>query len=392
MRVCVAGAAALLGVLFGAVSARAAGNGVALDQFEAAPPGDTFFGVPSPHAQGNFVPRALAYFDYASQPLRIAEGDNHASVVGGQAMLHIAASLSIQDRLLISASLPIAVAQNGDSPTVRGTKLSSPTSAQVGDLRVGLRVRMVGDDGDAFQLGVGLNLHTPTAPAGSFTGEGVVRAAPQLLFGGRFRAGPTWVWSAAIGAMIRPTTNPSTITYGGGIAASLFDDRLQIGPEAYASTPLQTGAFTLDEDVDIPANTQTNAEILLGVRTRLFRGLVIGCAVGPGLTKAIGTPEFRFVGTLGWAPGLSKPEGTPATTGDTDGDGIPDVRDACPYAFGPKDTNPKKNGCPVIDDDEDGVPDDEDACHGKYGPRSKDPKKNGCPVALPPPPPAKAPR
>ncbi|MFT3776537.1 MAG: thrombospondin type 3 repeat-containing protein [Minicystis sp.] len=393
MRVCVACAASLLGVLLASASARAAGNGVALDQFEAAPPGDTFFGVPSPYARGNFVPRGLAYFDYASQPLRLTEGEGHATVVGRQAMLHLGASLAIQDRLLVSAVLPLAVIQNGGSPTVRGTTLQSPTKAQVGDLRLGLRVRMVGEDGDAFQLGVAFNLHTPTAPSGSFAGEGTVRAAPQLLLGGRFRAGTTWVWSAAIGAMIRPSTLPSTLTYGGGIAATLFGETLQLGPEFYASTPLQDGAYNLNESVKVPANIQTNAELLLGVRARIFKGLVAGWAVGPGLTKAVGTPELRFVGSIGWSPGLARPEAAQAAHGDTDGDGISDAFDACPYAFGPKDKkNPKKNGCPVIDDDEDGVPDDEDACPGKYGPKSKDPKKSGCPVVLPPAPAPRAPR
>jgi hypothetical protein len=392
MRVSVACAAGLLGVLLGIGNAQAAGSGIALDQFEPAPPGDVFFGVPSPYAYGNFVPRALAYFDYASQPLRLTQGTTHATVVGRQAMLNLGLSLSIQDRLLLSIFLPAALSQNGDSPKVSGATLPSPTKAQIGDLRLGARVRMIGDDGDPFQLGVAFNLFTPTAPGGSFAGEGTVRMAPQAIAGGRFYKGVPWVWAAELGFMIRPSVNPSTITYGGGIAISIFHDTLQVGPELYASTPLQTGSFNLSDTVKIPANIQTNAELLLGVRARIFKGLLISWAAGPGITKAVGTPEFRFVGSLGWSPGLTAPKAAQAANGDTDGDGIPDELDACPYAFGPRSKDLKKHGCPVIDDDEDGVPNDEDACPNVYGHKNKDPKKNGCPVVLPQPAEPKAPR
>src|SRR6185295_5098064 len=97
-------------------------------------------------------------------------------------------------------------------------------------------VRLVGDDEDAFQLGVGGNLYTPTAPSGGFTGEGAVRLQPQLLAGGRFKAGIHWVYSAFGGFMVRPSHNPTMVVYGAGFAASLWDDRLQIGPEVYGGT------------------------------------------------------------------------------------------------------------------------------------------------------------
>ena len=82
----------------------------------------------------------------------------------------------------------------------------------------------------------------------------------------------------------------------------------------------------------------------------------MGWGVGPGLTQAIGTPALRFVGSLGWTPGLERPGAAITPTTDTDGDGIPDIYDACPYAYGPKSDDPKHNGCPVVDDDEDGIP------------------------------------
>lgn len=399
MRSCVASATSLLGVFLLSSVALAqatqgsASTGAALDQYEPTAPGDTFFAVPSPYARGHLVPRALAYWDYASQPLKLTQAGKSANVVGRQALLHIGASFTVQERLLIQLVMPVAVIQNGDSPTVSGSPLTSPAKAEVGDLRLGLRVRIVGEDDDPFMLGVGMNLHLPTAPAGSLIGDGMVREAPQLLMGGRFHAGIDFVWSAYAGAMIRASANPTTVTYGAGFAASLFQDTIQFGPEFFASTPVQDATLSLSSDVKIPANVATNAELLFGARVRMIRGLMVGWAAGPGLTRAVGTPELRFVGSIGWSPGPTR-AAAPSPYADTDGDGIADRWDACPNAFGPESKNPKKTGCPLVDDDEDGIPNSEDACPNEYGHSSTDKKKNGCPSTLPPSakPPAPAPK
>jgi OmpA-OmpF porin, OOP family len=393
MRSCVAAATALFGILItcavpaqaqtnGATDQPEIGTGIALDQFEPTAPGDTFFGVPSAYARGHLIPRALAYFDYASQPLKLTQGSNSATVVGRQGILHIGASFAIQNRLLITALLPVAVAQNGGSPTVQGVKLDSPAKAEVGDLRFGARVRMIGENDDVFQLGIGLNAYFPTAPKGSLIGEGTVRMAPQLLLGGRFHAGLDFLWVAAAGAMIRASSNPSALTYGAGFAATMFNETLQFGPEIYAATPLQEGQFSLTDQVKIPANVATNAELLFGIRVRMLKGLMIGWAAGPGLTRAIGTPTLRFVGSIGWSPALEQMG--PQTDPDSDGDGLPDRVDACPHAYGPASRDRSKSGCPITDDDEDGVPNDEDACPHEYGKPSPDKKQNGCPVKLAP--------
>jgi OmpA-OmpF porin, OOP family len=382
MRSCIAGAGAAAALLLAAPGAIAAGStGIALDRLDPAPAGDTFVGVPSPFARGNLVPRGLVMFDSASQPLRLEQPSGTAGVVTQQAFLHINASFAVQDRLLISALLPVALIQGGDDPAVRGVTLMSPSSAQIGDLRLGARVRMFGDDDDPFQLGVGLNIHLPTGKAGSFVGEGSVRAAPHLAAGGRFSLGVPFVWSAFGGAMVRSSVNPSLLTYGAGLAVALLDDRLQLGPEIYAATPLQEGTFQLTDAVKIPSKISTSAELLVGARARLFGGLSIGLAAGPGIGQAIGTPSFRFAGSLGWAPGgPSRAKEGPI---DADGDGLLDAADACPYAAGPKSEDPKKSGCPVLDDDEDGIPNGDDACPDKYGPKSADAKTNGCPPPKP---------
>ncbi|MFS8071462.1 MAG: OmpA family protein, partial [Byssovorax sp.] len=370
-------AALATAALLGATPARAQSpGGIALNQLDPTPAGDTFFAVPSPFASGHLVPRAFAMFDYAASPLTVSTGATTSSVVSSQGFLHIGASLALFDRLLLSAALPVAVVQSGDSPTIDGVTLASPSSAAVGDLRLGARVRMLGEDDTPFQIGLGAYLFAPTAPSDTFTGEGALRLEPHLAVGGRF---PRFVWSASIGAMLRGSDNPSVLTYGAGAALSLFDDRLQVGPEVFASTPLQEGFLQVSESKLISRGRATNAELLLDVRGRLVGGLWIGAAAGPGLSSAIGTPVFRALGTLGWSPPAAhRAQVDEKPTSDTDEDGILDIKDACPVAFGPASADPKRNGCPAQDRDEDGIADLDDACPDERG-NDSNPARRGCP-------------
>jgi hypothetical protein len=352
----------------------------AIDQLEPAPAGDVFVGVPSPYARGDLVPRVVAMFEYARDPLRLVQTTGTTNVVDSQAFVDVNASFTVQDRLLVSALLPIAVAQHGQGASVSGQPLAPPDEAAIGDLRLGLRVRMIGADDGPIQAGVGAYLHLPTGKSGGFVGEGTVREVPHGAVGGRFLAGVPFLWTASVGVLVRDSSNPSTLTYGAGLAAALLAERLRLGVEVYASTPLEDGTYALSSTVNVPDRSATNAELLASANGRVIGGLVVGVAGGPGLTDAPGTPAMRLVGTLGWSP---EPGAKLDTPGDTDGDGISNADDACPYAFGPRSADPKKNGCPIVDDDEDGIPNDEDACPDKYGPRTADRKTNGCPKAGP---------
>ncbi len=365
-------------------------NNIALDQFDPSPAGDQFFGLPSPFAHGRVDPRAYVAVDYADQPLRIQGSGTNNAIVGAQMFLHVAASLALFDRGLLSVSLPIAVMQSGDSLTVGSSSVAAPTSASLGDLRIGARVRIVGENEGVAQFGVGGYVYVPTGALdgnGSYTGDGSARVAPQLLFGGRYRysSALSFVYTAMGGISIRSSKNPTAMTYGAGVAALLAKDTLQVGPEFYAATPIMPGSFTLAPGEKIALNEDTNAELLIGARWRFFEGLTIGAAGGPGLSKAIGTPAFRFTGMIAWAP-VSKSSAVPdEDKDDSDNDGIGNTTDACPYAAGVASPNAKKHGCPVIDDDDDGIPNDDDLCPNDYAKPNESAERKGCPTPPPPP-------
>lgn len=349
-------------------------GGYALDQLDPAPAGDDFFGVQSAATPGHLVPRAYLMFDYAKNPLLL--GTNEA-IVGSQAFLRGDFSLTLKDRLMLSVDLPIAVAQSGDSPTVRGVTLASPHGAGLGDLRMGARVRLFGDDRSPFQIGVGTDVFFATAKSDTYAGEGAMRVAPYAALSGRVDGHvASFLWTASGGGMLRGGGNPHSITYGAGAAVSFLNDAIQLGPEVYAATQIGDGAPLTSPRITVEAASKTSLELLGDVKAR-YGGLFAGFGAGPGLSKGIGTPTYRIVGTIGWAPlPARKVEIDP----DADKDGIPIPADACPDQAGPANDDPAKNGCPPPDRDGDKVPDTLDACPSLPGRANADPTRNGCPA------------
>ncbi|WP_437297179.1 OmpA family protein [Sorangium sp. So ce426] len=377
----ICGAAALAAAAWAApASAQEAGpaRGLALNRFSPAPAGDRMFGVPSPYAaspnqDGSATLHVMLLGDYAHNPLVLTRqgSDEHlGAIVGHQLFLHLNSSLTLWDRLHVNVDLPLAVLQQGDSPAAEGLSFRSPSDVQLGDLRVGLRLRLVGDYFDPFQLAVGGFVWVPTGDRdGSFVGEESVRGLPQILAGGRI---PGFVWSAAAGVDLRPAQTFAQVRQGlmfnGGAGVGLLlgsEEQLQIGPEATVSTVLED-----------PEARNTNVEALLGLRYRFaptLRDFELGVAAGPGFTSGIGTPDFRAVAMLAYSPEVRRADP------DRDKDGIVNEKDACPDVPGVGDPDPKKNGCPPADRDEDGFLDRVDACPDTPGIANDDPKKHGCP-------------
>jgi outer membrane protein OmpA-like peptidoglycan-associated protein len=322
--------------------------------------------------------------DYAHNPLKLYSVPNdtdRGAIVGSQLFLHLNASLALWNRLNLDVSLPLAVFQNGDDPSAGGVSFQSPTSAQLGDLRFGLRARLLGEYDDPFQLAVGGYLWAPTGAKNSFVSSGEVRGLPQLILGGRINN--RFVWSTATGVEFRGASSfanvdqGSMFKWGAGFGVLLLENRhLQIGPEAY-------GGLTLR---DVQKHT-TNAEILLDARYRVIDDLEIAAGAGPGLTSGVGTPDFRALLSVAYTPEqkrapIAAPPPPPPAPADRDHDGILDSDDACPDVKGVADEDPKKNGCPPpepVDTDGDGIFDPQDACPAEKGVADEDPKKNGCP-------------
>ncbi len=370
----------------------------ALERFQPSVAGDALFGVASPGVSGHLVPRAKAVVDFGLLPLSVEENGTRSAIVSQQTYLHLNASLALWDRLLVSLDMPFALAQGGDNPTVAGVSFASPQSAEVGDLRLGARVRLFGEERGAFQVGLNGYLYAPTGPDGSYAADGAVRGEPQLVMGGRV---DRLLYAVSVGTTLRASARPHTFDARAGAAVVFGKDFLQLGPELTLSTPFSNEILVDTDTTRIETASPVSAELLLGAKLRPLPFLVVGAAAGPGLTQGYGTPVFFAVGSIGYEPLASSPPAK-AKDKDTDGDGISDKPDACPQVKGPKSDDPRKNGCPKDPDprrdeqsknaappepapapepdrDADAIPDKTDACPDEPGKPDEDPKQNGCP-------------
>jgi OOP family OmpA-OmpF porin len=378
LRQCIQGAAAaaLASLLAATPSSAEPPPSLALNRFDPAPAGDRMFGVESPFVAGHLVPHLMVLGDYAHNPLVLStrsSGDQVATVVANQLFLHLNGSFALWNRLNINLDIPVALLQSGDlkdgkSLSSGTTTITSPTSAQFGDLRLGARYRILGDYHDMFQLAAGGYLWFPTGASDSYVSDGTVRGRLEAIAGGR---GDRLVWAGSVGADIRgsktfaATDQGTNLRLGGGVGFLLGEGRrLQLGPEFMM-------AMTVAGSVD---KRNINAELLVDARYRITDDLEIGAGVGPGLSAGIGTPDVRGVLMVAYTPDQKLPPK------DADGDGIIDEKDACPTEKGVADLDMKKHGCvPPKDKDKDGILDEVDACPEEAGPAHDYPKWNGCP-------------
>ncbi len=356
--------AAVLGSIAG-VAAPAAADDLAINRFYPAPAGDRLFGAQSAFVNGDLTPHAALIVDYAHNPLvlrRRSTDEALGAVVSNQLYLHLNGSMALFERLLLNVDVPVALFQNGENPT-NTLGITSPSGADFGDLRLGLRLRVLGDYDSLFQLAIGGYVWLPTG-TGAFVTDATARGLPQVILGGMH---DRFVYSVAIGPEIRKDQNyfdnvllGTTFVSNGGIGFLFGEERnFQIGPE-----------FNVTASMRETTRQSLNAEALLGAKYRFAESLEAGVAVGAGLASGIGTPDVRVIGSIAYTPRW-KPK-------DTDQDGIVDKEDACVDVKGVKHPDSKKNGCPS-DRDDDTILDVQDACPDVKGVASADAKKNGCP-------------
>jgi len=423
--------------LVGSASLASAEPTLPLDRFEPAPPGDRLLVTPDPGVAGRLAPAIGACVGYAEQPLRIAEGselDAGHALVDHQLTFHAAASLAVRDHLLLDLDLPAVLAQDGEP----AGELPAAEGAALGDLRLGARLALLRQRGALPGAAAALTAWLPTGNAENYAGSTAGRYAVTVAVGGAH--GP-WAWGSSLAARYQEPpaaydrARDSELFATAGVAWRA--GRIAIGPEAFGST-----LVTYDDGWF--RDPSTHLEVLAVARAR-HRGLEVTLAGGPGLGVGIGTPAYRLIFGLGYAPPGSRevrPElgaeapavaaepareaapavaaapaaaapslepaaaaaspaaapaagvaaaappragSTPAAAAtrpaDGDRDGIFDGDDRCPEVAGPPSADPDRHGCPR-DADGDGILDADDACPNQPGVASTEPAARGCPTAV----------
>jgi outer membrane protein OmpA-like peptidoglycan-associated protein len=385
---------ALAASLAAVASAQRAEPGFALNRFEPSSRGSDWFGLESLDLRGNGRVSAGVVVDLAHKPLVLYDesGDELASVILDQVFMHPGLALNVMERLRLSASLPLLIVQSGESASAGSTLLQAGQKSSPGDLRAGVDVGVFGEHAESLRLAAGMHVYAPTGERSAYTSDAAWRLMPVL-----HAAGDRGMlhYAARLGFMLRPdraglggTPTGSEALAGASVGVGLLGNSLLVGPELYGRTIVSEPSAVLGRGT-------TPLELLLGAHYRLPSGFHVGIGFGPGLSRGMGTPQFRGVAALEWrqdvrvlpqreAPRLAfRPVVVP---GDADGDGIYDPEDACPTEHGVPDMDPDRHGCPPqksFDRDQDGINDRKDACPDEAGVPSGDPARHGCP--LPPP-------
>jgi outer membrane protein OmpA-like peptidoglycan-associated protein len=348
-------------------------RGFAVDRFDPSERGSDWFALESLDLRGGARPAFGLVLDYGYRPLVLygSDGDVRVSVLRNQTILHAGGNIVLAERLRLSADLPIAVYDHGRSAGAGNTFYEGPAdSAGIGDVRLGADLRLAGEYGSPFTVALGAHVYIPTGSRSDFTSDGSVRVEPRLMAAGTVGL---FTYAARAGVMYRSLDGTfagqdigSELTFGASAGLRLGTDRVTLGPEVMGSTVLR----------DFFAKRDTPVEVLLGAHVKLPAGFRLGAGGGPGISRGIGEPAVRVLGSLEWSA-------EPPLAGDRDHDGILDPDDACPNAPGIRTDDPATNGCPVTvlpDRDQDGVPDASDACPDVRGIATDDPKTNGCPA------------
>jgi outer membrane protein OmpA-like peptidoglycan-associated protein len=371
--------------------AQTAAPGFALDRFEPSERGSDWFTADSMDFRGHLRPAAGIVADWARKPLvtYTPEGSERTVLVSDQFIAHAGGALVAWDRVRFALDLPVALYQSGDDAFAAGSFFRAPSGASIGDLRLAVDAVALGRYRDPVNVGGGVQLYVPTGDRDSFTGDGKVRIVPHVLVAG---ATGMFEYAGQLAIAYRAQNDPfagsamgSEIRLGAAAGVRAFDGKLVAGPEMWLSTGIE------DADAFFARRT-TPFELLFGAHYAFDPDWRVGAGVGPGLTRAFGTPQVRFVVSIEYAPAFREPpppppppepvKEAPPPPPDRDNDGIVDAEDACPDVPGVKTDDPKTNGCPP-DRDHDGIIDAEDACPDTPGVKTDDPKTNGCP---PPPP------
>lgn len=274
-------------------------RGYGMNRFEPSSPSSRWFTLESLDDSGMLTPSAkiVGDFNHAPQKLYAIDGTHH-TLVDHQLALHLGASLVWKERFRLGLSLPLYVSQKGETVERFDGTYVGPKGAGIGDLRIGAEARIVGDPSVPFRLGVAFRFWAPTGSPEKYTGDGKYKLEPRVDAAGELGL---FEYAASVGYLRRGrhktyvlTPIGDEISFGVAGGIRLLDDALLLGPELRA-------AVAVSDTGEIYEKNTLFASLLVGGHYRLS-DLNFGLAAGPGLSHAAGTPKFRALASVEWAP------------------------------------------------------------------------------------------
>ena len=296
--------------------------------------GGTFVSLLEADPGPAWTPRAALTLGTATELVNINQNGVVTALVDDVTRADLGVSLPLGDHLRVAATAPAIWRVDYDG-IPRGPALGHPTAA--------VSVHTRGDLQHAWQ--VDLTSASPTSPAADWllADPGAIgltwaveKRRHDLLLGGNL--GGSWRGTTEL-----PGVTVSRQLHYGGAVAWEPDDRVLFSGELFGRTPMATGT----------GRAGWPAELLLSAGLRDAHGWMLRAGGGMGITKGVGSPNWRALLML---------QRTAGAPGDRDGDGIANLRDWC--AGRPEDPDGWRDadGCPDLDNDSDGIVDAADAC------------------------------
>jgi OmpA-OmpF porin, OOP family len=378
-------------------AAQTTARAFALDRFEPSERGSEWFVEDTLDLRGHLRPALGLVLDYGYKPYVLINPDGSAntSIIADQLFVHVGGSVVLFSRLRLGVNVPVLLTQDGSETggVVDGQRVVGATGGGIGDVRLAADLRIVGAYGEPFTLAAGGRLWLPTGDSTKYLGDGEVRLGPQVQAAGDIGA---FVYAASLAFVYRADSSGfaghptgSEAAFGAAAGVRALRARLVVGPEIWGTTVLAGGGAVF--------GARTTPLALLAGAHYTAGDFRFSAGLGPGLSRAAGTPVFRALASIEYAPAFVPPAAPadptpfappppipapapPPLAADRDGDGVPDGEDACPDAAGVHTEDPKTTGCPPDPDrDKDGVANEADACPDVAGPKSDDPRTTGCP-------------
>ncbi len=298
-------------------------------------------------------------FHYTDDPLVYLVGEEQQALVRSIAEADLVGGWAF-GRARIGFVIPLYLYASGDPGTATG----------LGD--VGLDGRLTLLDGEAAPVDVALQ--------GRITGP---TATVDLPLG---NPGVGWEISAIASKVVGPVLLAANLGTTGGPVADLenvslndaFSARAAVGYDLVenAGITAELASLVSYRSLDNPAANPTEA--LLSAWGRPSGDVIVRGGVGTGLTSGIGSPDFRALVGVSYAPRPAPPE--PQVV-DTDGDGFLDPDDGCPSEPEDVDQWQDLDGCPDPDNDGDGIVDGSDTCRDVPEDADQWADEDGCPEA-----------
>jgi outer membrane protein OmpA-like peptidoglycan-associated protein len=293
-------------------------------------------------------------------------------------------------RAHVGLSLPVNLSLRGREVGAEGQDLGAFEGEGIGDLRL-IPKAMLFSDLAGFSLAFLPILTLPTAcwsaagglsdckSDGNLAGDRHVSFRPRLAAHYRYR---DLIVVANVGGIFRKRSQVFSselrhrLTYGVGAGYALHP-RVEAMAELFGQAGFGTksgcevdaGGATVCSGTSSSDLDAFPLELDFGAHVRLPKGLQATAAVGFGLVKALGSPDFRLIAGLRWAPDWR----------DADGDGVSDAEDTCPTQPEDRDGFEDGDGCPETDNDEDLIPDTADKCPNEAEDFDQYQDQDGCP-------------